>query len=590
MKGNSFLAKACKLLFCMYFITTNSFAVSETDSSITVLRIAEGMVQTLGIKIDSGRCVKLSGGELHITGRSNNHLSIASGSGLEISGNGKLVWYANDKIETINNLVNEGLISWRNASTEMPFSIWQKSWVNSKGETLYAITSSQKVYVWAAVKEKPKGEIIIDYAQSHFPAMTIKRGLTFNVKDLDDDLRNYLINQGVDGFKVVNFYRHLEQDNTEKAESFYGSPLPEFYMDNGIRKYRIDSAWLETCRIAHNAGLEIFCQATRLPGERGVNLFTPDPDYTKSGSTELASQSICIPQEWDEYANLVGNWMVEMNNEVGAPIIWTGADEVAFTIGFYQGAPDTDTTKLANIFRYMSYWKGVADILKASGGKAGGGCLNGSNAKFIEDVYARAKLTSCPMDFLCSNQYKGDDSNEEMLASAREAKKNTDFEGGKVFFNRYSYGKGDDSTQTTSSGICSFLNAEIQALDYADVLYGYAMNGKGFANGSMLAKVGKFVNDMPQDRKVVQITSGNGLNCFSSADSTGLYAVVWNNGTEELSMNISVNNGSYNFNTLSVIKGSGATMNSVPSKWDNNLKKLNNLNLKPLEFALIKLK
>ena len=138
----------CLYAFCFEPVQAE-YIYAKEDSSITSLNITGGYTETQGIKLDSGRFINLSGGELHVLGSSDDNLLLEKGSHIKISGHGLFVLHGEDKLPIISKLIQDGIITWVSDSVNRPFEVWQRSWENSTKDRLYANVENGSVNLWA---------------------------------------------------------------------------------------------------------------------------------------------------------------------------------------------------------------------------------------------------------------------------------------------------------------------------------------------------------------------------------------------------------------------------------------------------------
>ena len=327
---------------------------------------------------------------------------------------------------------------------------------------------------------------------------------------------------------------------------------------------------------AVSKGMTVFAQATGTP-----DVFKPDPNYKWHGGANY--YPLPAPKEFNLFANVVSAWMNKGNTV--AKSVWLGTQEPIHTIGFV-GGKKTEAGKIKNLKRYADIWSRVAKKLN---GKSGAMQLNGMNHDGDTYAITAAKALNShktPMNYWSIQNYIAE-RNASVMTKARQALQNCS--AGKIIFNRYGYNKpwADTKKFDRSEGIVTLLEAEKVLLKNSDKVTGYCLMHEGFSKYGMVRSVGKFLNEMPGNRRDTIITGG--INAFATSNKSKLRIAVWNKGSTAQTVNITVKGGAWKKASLQVNRGDGASFGKVNATYNASNGKISGFKLNGKAFAIIRL-
>ena len=374
-------------------------------------------------------------------------------------------------------------------------------------------------------------------------------------------------NLAANGFKAACFHFELNKENALFSGSGTNITHQQHAAFNANRKR------------AHNKGMTVFAQCSGTP-----DAFNIDTKYKYHGKANY--YPLPVPGQFNLFANKVSAWMNNAN--AVAPSIWLGTQEPDHTLGYVNGV-QTQAGNLTNIKRYADLWARVAKKLN---GKSGAMQLNEASHISKGDTHPALAANSLnqhnsPINYYSVQNYKAEQ-NATVVPNAKKALNLLPTN--KIMFNRYGYRKDWNSTTrfARSKGIVELLKAEKVLLNNSDKVVGYCLMHQGFSNYAMAGSVGKFLNEMPGNRRET-IISGNGINAFATSNNNKLRIAVWNNGSTSQTVNIKVNGGAWKKASLNILRGNGSSVNTVNATYNANTGAISGFNLSGKAFALIRL-
>jgi hypothetical protein len=413
--------------------------------------------------------------------------------------------------------------------------------------------------------------VTVDGDQIAFPALTLERGMVSETELEDAEHINDYVKSAEARLGFVTSWRELHQDHTALSENYCGSPLAEFYSDGGVIKSRQDSNWSSMRDRAEQNRMLLVNQLCGTPDEGGTPLFTIDPNYFWNGNANY--YPIPIPQEFELYGNVIGDWAIGADNLSNYPTIWMGNQEPEHTVGYIDESdppdgigdkdPDSEQKRTENIQRYTKCWTKVANRIRAHNRDAMLGAIQtngGANFKIpvsIDEIEAQ----NCPIDFYTIQNYDGEN-NSDHLETCRSSMSSY-FSTVPIMFNRYTASnEGVPIDKDLADDMVRWLTSERYLVDQADI-YGYAYKTGYLEKQTMAHDMVAFLNLMPAQRRPISI-SGTDISGFASGNALGVYAVLWNaSGGSNQDIILELNNlppaaaGNWDTYELEVLKGVG---------------------------------
>ena len=444
-------------------------------------------------------------------------------------------------------------------------------------------------------------------ATSSKPDARIKRGYVLQgavAKTSDDYLdairkSKQLGNELVGIFRDINQFQHnaLFESYRSRGGTHFGAngEAEEFSLVDGAIQTRLNSQFLEMCRLARGGGMQIIFQLAGTPVE-GLDdgsvrqLFTLDPNREYHGSARY--YPIPVESEFDLYAETVADWARKLVEATGASdAIWVGTQEPEHTLGF-PGGVKTQEFRFTNLADYTRLWKRLSDKLQAEGWLTGGMQNNAgaqSGEKFLASIDA-LHANECSIDFLTIQNYSGGD-NERIIREALEAlNSKIGYENAKILFHRYQPSDLPSNTQFgTAEGVARILQAEEVLFDHANAIYGYCIHTAAKGH-EMTEHLLAFLNSLPRMRKDVESDNEN-LGAFAFADEEQVSVAIWNVGTESSDISLELSGGSIAYPTIHVAHGSGKSQSPYAGyHWDAEIGLLDQITLSPNEYLFINLR
>lgn len=397
-------------------------------------------------------------------------------------------------------------------------------------------------------------------ASTPSPAFIVKRGQDSTGPQWNNakkDTINFLKNNG---YKCYTLVANLDAGTFKDTFKNVNGTLkhyPHTQYDD-FRKYVVDS------------GLEMLAQVQGNPNE-----FAARAD--RSGDM-VDYQPLPEDNQFDSYANLVGNWMKTAHGV--AACTWLGQQETEHTVGFTGNNKEkTQAKKHANVKLYAKLWNKVETKLS---GKTGALQMNaGGRGNGTYDV---AWDNSTRPDYFTIQNYQGE--NTTKIVDAADSAMNSDDK--PIYFNRYGYNKNNNGTNhNTSEGMIRYLKAEKQVADKANKITGYCIKSSNVTkNRDWLGKVGQFLNQMPNTRRDIGL-SGSGLGGFATSNSSKGTVIIWNTSGTTKNITINMVDAPSGWSKVSVQKGAGSIFNTSAS-WNNTKDQVTGLTLANQEFAMVK--
>lgn len=425
---------------------------------------------------------------------------------------------------------------------------------------LHAVIAA--ILSFASVSAASAAAVTVNVNKQLNPSNTILRGDLFRGNQ-NRDARIDLLAQN--GFKAACFHLELNVENQLFSKS------------GGTITHKQHAVFNSNRKRAVSKGMTVFAQATGTP-----HVFKPDPKYTWHGGANY--YPLPKPGEFNQLANVVSAWMNKGNSV--AKSVWLGTQEPIHTIGF-EGGTKTEAGKKKNLQRYADIWSRIAKKLN---GKSGAMQLNGmNNDNQPYPVLAADALNShnTPMNYWSVQNYIAE-RNSSVIAGAKEALKHCN--AGKIIFNRYGYNKpwADSKKFDRSEGIVTLLQAEDAILKNSDKVTGYCLMHEGFSKYNMVQKVGKFLNEMPPNRRDAS-SNNNNIQVFATSNNSKLRIAVWNKGSASQNVNITIKGKTWNNSTLKIHRGTAGTFGTINGTYNPSNGKISGFSLNGKAFALIRL-
>ncbi len=441
-------------------------------------------------------------------------------------------------------------------------------------------------------------------AKSSRPEAYLKRGYVLQgaVAKTDESYLDAIRKSKELGNELVGIFRDLNQFHHKvlfksyrvRGQDHFGAngEREEFVLVDGKIETRINSQFLEMCRLAREGDMQIIVQLAGTPVE-GLEdgevrqLFTLDANRKYHGNARY--YPIPVEAEFDLYAAVLKDWAKKLVEAADAEdTIWVGTQEPEHTLGF-PGGIKTQEFRHTNLADYTRLWSRVSSAFRAEGWLTGGMQNNAglrSGAKFlasIKELYAN----SCPIDFFSIQNYSGE-YNERILREAlRALRSKPGYENAKILFHRYQpHSMAPNTLFRTAEGIAHILKAEEVLLDNADKVYGYAIHTA--AKGQKLTeRLLYFLNHMPRVRKEV-FGDTKKVGAFASADESKVSVAVWNLGSKSADITLQLQEVANVYSNVNVAHGSGKKQRPhAGHSWDADKNLLNGITLGPKEYLLI---
>lgn len=455
-------------------------------------------------------------------------------------------------------------------------------------------------------------EIAINYHSSE-PDVNIKRGYILrDAVNKKNERTIAKIRESAElGMKMIALPKDLNQFDTQyrnsgvknycrayrsKGGEYFGGDgqREEFQADGGIH---INTEYLEICKTARDAGLQLVIQMTGLPSEGrddgSVRHLVPT-DSKRRFHESARFYALPAPGAYEENAQLQFAYMTALQKELDVDdIIWCGNQEPSHTAG-YPGGKKTREGTADNIRDYVKVWNPVARLLAGNNMRCGGIQLNQASHEYRHAAETLAEL-NVPLDFFTIQNYKAEKNTRIIRDAIRSLDKYKTLKGRKILFNRYDYSdskhaRGRTGRFATSAGMIEYLKAERVIFDNADRIYGYNLfaGSQGF---EMMNRVVAWLNSLPPSRKGMEGVP-HGCGGFAFADEEHLYIAIWNEADAKTVIDTVILKGfpATIKGKVSAMMGSGRTLKDISEtiRWAPRKKTIEGIALEPREFILLK--
>ncbi|MBS1653210.1 MAG: hypothetical protein JSU05_00065 [Bacteroidetes bacterium] len=382
------------------------------------------------------------------------------------------------------------------------------------------------------------------------------------------------------GYNLINGYRSMYDDVNydEFKESGNSYAIRQEPLYTTMRNYAKAKGFTQVCQISgHNVATGFgFDTAYENVGDAG---YFPLPEQ---------GQNTVLLQ------NAFSGWAIQSDSTVGVQSIWIGAQEPTHTLGFLNGIKNDDGLR-TNIRRYISYWKPIAQQIRAGGSKVGGIQLNSANSDLYSYAIQAMKDSSLSLDYLTFQMYQWGDTSDLNAAMAALDSYRQKYPDAKILVNRGNWDKivpGGADGSTTSIGMIIFLQGEKVLVDNPGKFFGYTLDktANGFSDQTLEYKTVQWLNQNLFLTQRVLTDLPAGVSGFITSDGQSkVSAVLWNLSDSSYDLSLKIKDGNISSSPLiNAFKASGSDLNTVSLAWDNAAKQVNGISLGKNEYMLIK--